>query len=348
MGMKDRVAAVDRAAAAKNRTRLNGTVSSMVKFAAASTPRRVTLMLTAAGAGLVFAASAGAAAVSVDPDGASRDASAMILGPLRAELDAPRPAVPAAANLTAASSAYSLRFAAQAGTRGSRAEFAPPTASSLAGALLTARTSDAAARDGLSAFAARPAVLAYTPSGGQLSVSISEGLSPSSARLGYDPAYAEAAGRAINPALIPDHRNMAVNYEGFFDAPGGQGGLDVGLSPRAGVSLGDDGPAARAGATVRFGRYLGALEGDRPAWWFFAGADRQAVLYDPGQGFDMRDALAMQPYAMVGDAQAGVAVRVGSADVSLAYVHRETRYALPQEDWETSEGFAAFSLTWKR
>ena len=135
---------------------------------------------------------------------------------------------------------------------------------------------------------------------------------------------------------------------GACNAPGGSDGLDIGLSPRAGVSIGEDGPAAAAGATVRLGQYLDEFEDGRPSWWFFAGADRQAVLYDPGQGFDMRDALAMEPYAMVGDAQAGVAMRLRGADVSLAYIHRETRYALPQQSWETNEGFAAFSLTWRR
>ena len=141
---------------------------------------------------------------------------------------------------------------------------------------------------------------------------------------------------------------MAVRYESSFAAPGNAEGLDVGLSPRAGVSLADNGAAAaEAGATVRLGRFVDA-DFDRPAWWFFAGADRQAVMYDPHQGFDVRDALAMEPYAIVGDAQAGVAMRMGGADLSVAYVHRETEYALPQQSWETSEGFAAFSLTWRR
>jgi hypothetical protein len=302
--------------------------------------------LTALSAALLACAGA-QAAESDDPRSASQEMSALIMGPLREDLAAPRPAAPPALDLSAPS-AYTLRYSAAAPSFASDIESAAPAAASFAGALLTARVSDAVTRDGLSAFAAEPAVLTQTPAGGRVSVAISEGWAPGTARLNFDAGYAETAGRALNPALLPDHRNMAVSYEGFFDAPGGSGGMDVGVSPRAGISLGDDGPAARAGATVRFGRYLGEFENERPAWWFFAGADRQAVLYDPGRGFDVRDALAMQPYAMVGDAQAGVAVRVGSADVSLAYVHRETRYALPQEDWETSEGFAAFSLTWKR
>lgn len=273
-------------------------------------------------------------------------AQSMILGPLEAELTAsgidgagfvvPRLRAPT----------YSLKYEPRLPATAPR-EAARPSASLFAGSLLTARSSDLVTRDGLAAFSAQPAVLAYTPSGGAFTVSVSDSANPSAARLGYDPLYAESAGRAINPGLVEGNRRMALGYEGSFNAPGGSDGLDFGVSPRAGVSIGEDGPAARAGATVRLGQYLDAFETDRPAWWLFAGADRQAVMYDPGQGFDVRDALAMQPYAMVGDAQAGVAVRVGSADVSLAYVHRETRYSMPQQGWETSEGFAAFSLTWK-
>lgn len=310
-------------------------------------PRALACAAAAVSAG-VLACAGVQAQEDEDRIAASREMSDLIQGPLRAELDAPRPAAPPAMRLSAPSSAYTLRFAPRLRPAAPDTHSAAPAAASFAGALLTARASDVITRDGLAAFAGQPALLAETPSGGRLSMSISEGWAPNIARLGFDADYAETAGRALNPALLPDHRNMAVSYEGFFDSPGGADGLDVGLSPRAGLALGDDGTAARAGATVRFGRYLGELENDRPAWWFFAGADRQALLYDPGQGFDVRDALVMQPYAMVGDAQAGVAVRVGATDVSLAYVHRETRYSLPQEGWETSEGFAAFSLTWKR
>ena len=310
-------------------------------------PRHIAPLGAALTAALTAALVAGIAAPSAEARQASRDTSAMILGPLRAELDAPRPTAPAAVDLPAAAPGLSLRYFDNAVRFVEPLDSPAPAAASLAGAVLSVRTPDPATRYGLSAFSGRSAVLARTPAGSQLSVSFSE--APSGvARLAFDPASAQSAGRALDPTFSARHRNMAVNYEAFFDAPGRDGGLDVGVSPRAGVALGDDGTAARAGATVRLGQYLGELENDRPAWWFFAGADRQAVLYDPGQGFDVRGALAMQPYAMVGDAQAGVAVRVGSADVSLAYVRRETRYALPQQDWETSEGFAAFSLTWKR
>jgi hypothetical protein len=229
--------------------------------------RRLAPACAALSAALLTCAAAQAAEAD-DPRSASREMSALIMGPLRAELDAPRPAPPPAVDLQSPSSSYTLRYAANAPALNSGSDPAAPAAAAFAGALLTARASDAITRDGLSAFAARQAVLAQTPAGGRVSLSISQGWAPSAARLNFDADYAETAGQALNPALLPDHRNMAVSYEGFFDAPGGAEGLDFGVSPRAGIALGDDGPAARAGATVRFGRYLGEFENDRPAWWF--------------------------------------------------------------------------------
>lgn len=299
--------------------------------------RSVSVSLTA----VSMAVLASAASLAQTP--ASVETRTMILGPLQSEFQAPQTAAP-----RRGSDPYTLRFEAFAPQiETSAIALARPAASRFAEAVLVSHSASIT-RDGLAAFSAQEAVLASSASGSRLSVSMFEAGRPGIARLTYDPAYAETAGSALNPGLAPEYQRMALNYEGVFDTPGGVDGLDVGLSPRAGVSIGDSGPAATAGATVRLGQYLDGFEDDRPAWWFFAGADRQAVLYDPGQGFDMRDGLAMEPYAMVGDAQAGIAMRVRGADVSVAYIHRETRYELPQQAWETTEGFAAFSLTWRR
>lgn len=289
--------------------------------------------------GLLPAAAIGQAPTS--REARSADARSMILGPLVAEMArAPGAASPATPDISA------LRFSADiAPTFSLRTRYAPAPAASLAGSLLTARARDSVSRDALAPFAAPYATLADLGTS-RFAVSLVDGDRPGASRLGFDPAYGESAGRAFG--VEERTRRMAVRYESSFAAPGNAEGLDVGLSPRAGVSLADNGAAAaEAGATVRLGRFVDA-DFDRPAWWFFAGADRQAVMYDPHQGFDVRDALAMEPYAIVGDAQAGVAMRMGGADLSVAYVHRETEYALPQQSWETSEGFAAFSLTWRR
>ncbi len=279
-----------------------------------------------------------------DAPNPSAETRAMILGPLQNEFAAHAPRS-YSVEIRRDANPFALQYQARAPQTdygGSR-----PAAARFAEAALTSHA-DGFARDGLAAFSGQEAVLATTPSGARLSVSMFEADRPDIARLTNDPAYAESAGAALVQGSGLESRRMALNLEGAFNASGGGEGLDIGLSPRAGVSIGEDGTAAAAGATVRLGQYLDDFDDGRPSWWFFAGADRQAVLYDPGQGFDMRDALAMEPYAMVGDAQAGVAMRLRGADVSLAYIHRETRYALPQQSWETSEGFAAFSLTWKR
>ncbi|HBU62718.1 MAG TPA: hypothetical protein DIV98_05800 [Oceanicaulis sp.] len=275
---------------------------------------------------------------------ASQETRAMILGPLQAELAPARPA-PDRSNFAPAQALG--RSPGYIEFIGSDSTTALPDAARLAGVALSVRA-DSAAMEGFSAFYQAGATLVQTPSGGRISVSLFDGRAPDAALSALSDSYADIAGSDLDPAGR-SNRRMTLRYENAFDSPGGPEGLDVGVSPRAGLSIGQDGPAAEAGATVRLGQYLDEGFGEeRPAWWFFAGADQQALMYDPGAGFDMRNALAMGPYATVGDAQAGIAARFGGADISFAYIQRETRYALPNESWETSEGFAAFSLTLRR
>ncbi len=297
-----------------------------------------------AGVALVAGLSCAPAFAQVDDSGVtpSEQMRTMILGPLYEEFERDAPRQPGA-RLAPAPYAASLRFTARpsviADTVSPR-----PAAARFADAVMVARTQSPAG-DRLAAFAGGDATLAYSPTAGRVSVSLFDSAAPNAAFLGFRPDYAESAGRALRQARDRPRR-MALRYERSFDTTGSDG-LDYGLAPRAGVSVGGEGAALETGATVRLGQYINT-EFDRPAWWFFAGADRQAVMYDPGQGFDVRGALAMEPYAIVGDAQAGVAMRVGGTDLSFAYIHRETEYSMPQESWDTREGFAAFSLTWRR
>lgn len=268
----------------------------------------------------------------------------MILGPLQAELAPRRPLT----TQPAFQSPQALgRSPGYLDFIGSDSTASLPDAARLASVALSVRA-DSAAMEGFSAFYQAGATLVETPSGGRLSVALFDGRAPDAALGMLSDSYADIAGSGLDPAGR-SNRRMTLRYETAFDSRGGFDGLDVGLAPRAGVSIGQNGPAAEAGATVRLGQYLDEGFGeDRPAWWLFAGADQQAVMYDPGAGFNMRNAFAMGPYATVGDAQAGIAARFGGADISFAYIQRETRYALPTESWETSEGFAAFSLTLRR
>ena len=200
-----------------------------------------------------------------------------------------------------------------------------------------------------SAFAGLDSPSAYLTDapGGRVSISVYDASSDESLFRLLSPRYVEAGGVPIIGTIRSQEQNFAVLYESGFDAPGSADGLDFGVAQRTAVSLGSDGPAYEAGASVRLGQYLTQSDSE-PAWWFFAGADRQALLYDPSQGFNMRNAVAMESYALVGDAQAGVAVKAFGADLSLAYIHRETTFSLPTHSWDSNEGFAAFSLTIRR
>ncbi|WP_199200508.1 lipid A-modifier LpxR family protein [Alkalicaulis satelles] len=291
-----------------------------------------------AGAGAPAWAGPGAAEAQ-----AGMDMRLSVITPLMEDLRAATPRPPGA-QLELGSA--SLRFDADIPDFSTRQDETRPGASRLASAILSARAPEIA-RDMLSGFEASETLISATPSGGRLTLSLMDAEAPSAMVLAFGPDFAEAAGRALTGERERPRR-MALRYEGAFDSTGSDG-LDFGLSPRAGVSFGDYGPAAQAGATVRLGRFIGEDAGQsRPAWWLFAGADRQALLYDPGAGFTRLGAFTVAPYALVGDAQAGVAMRMGGADLSLAYIRRETSYSLPAQSWDTQEGFAAFSLTLRR
>lgn len=152
----------------------------------------------------------------------------------------------------------------------------------------------------------------------------------------------------IDPAIVIPGRqtgsSVSVDYVTRFDSPGGADGLDLTIEPRAGLSFGPEGSGAGAGAQVRLGRYL-QEDAARPSWYFFAGAERRALLYDPGQGWNMRGAMTLEPYAVVGDAQAGVAMRLGDNDLSFAYVRRERSARIGIDDYDAADDFAAFSLS---
>ena len=149
----------------------------------------------------------------------------------------------------------------------------------------------------------------------------------------------------LNPEQ--DRSAVAVAYQRSFDTYGGADELDVSLIPRAGVSVGADGTSAGAGAELRIGQHLGqSLEGE-PRWYMFAGADRRALMYNPAEGADFSDAMALTRREVIGDAQAGVAVRFGDADLSVAYVRREYQHTAGVTSFDETEEFGAVTLNWR-
>lgn len=282
--------------------------------------------------GAALAALSGAAfGQALDLD-TSEQTDSMILGPLMDEVEGEATPAPARFETVTVTPSY-VEY------HGSR-----PDASRFARSGLTAQGALPRAA-GLSGFSAQSTTIAGDGTS-RLSISLSGDVERDPLFSGPAPAYIEAGGMRLTGFGEEAPRVVGLRYETGFDAEGDS--LDFGLAPRAGVRLGEFASGYEAGATFRVGQYIREeLEG-RPAWWLFAGADREAVRYNPGQRLDMRDALAHSDYTMVGDAQAGLAMRLGGANVSVAYVQRETVYSIPTRSWETREDFAAFTLSWKR
>ena len=123
------------------------------------------------------------------------------------------------------------------------------------------------------------------------------------------------------------------------------GGVDMDLTPHAGLGLSTGGPSAEAGAMVRLGAHLqdtliGGLSGlgvrritrggdNAGRFYFYASASGRAV--DFGMTRDTPGDPQRMGWAsdgageMISDAQAGMAWRKGALQASFGYVHREIR-----------------------
>jgi len=130
-------------------------------------------------------------------------------------------------------------------------------------------------------------------------------------------------------------------------------GLDLQLTPKAAVSFDDETSSAVVGALVKIGDDL--REGSdlkANTWYFFAGADAEAVTYSPNSVRRMTSGnFHLQDRIIVGDAQAGIGYRIGDADLSLGYFRREiSSFSTndPMDDFSKTENAAALSFTWRR
>lgn len=125
-----------------------------------------------------------------------------------------------------------------------------------------------------------------------------------------------------------------------------QTGLDLSLTPRAALRFNDESSSAVVGAVVEIGEDLRkGSDLDNNTWYFFAGADAEALTYSPNSvGRLTSGQFHLQDRIIVGDAQAGLGYRIGDADVSLSYLRREAT----AEDFSFKEDAAALSFTWKR
>lgn len=110
-------------------------------------------------------------------------------------------------------------------------------------------------------------------------------------------------------------------------------GLEVSLTPHAGVGFGSEGGSAEAGATLRIGSGLDRMVpegrdafGDKARWYVYAAGSKRAVGYNFARTRDgdfARSGMTHDAGAFLGDASIGVAWRRGPVQSSFGLVYRE-------------------------
>ena len=130
-------------------------------------------------------------------------------------------------------------------------------------------------------------------------------------------------------------------------------GLDLSITPRAQIQQNQAGSnVSRTGAELRLGpnlvdRDLRGTDAPAPSWYFFVGADNEALVWNLADKRAM-NGVALRDQATVGDLQAGIAWSVKSGgQMSLGLVERELRFndIAGENDVERKDHFAAFSYT---
>jgi len=130
-------------------------------------------------------------------------------------------------------------------------------------------------------------------------------------------------------------------------------GFDLSITPRAQIQRNQaGGNVARTGAEVRLGtnlvdRDLRGKSVPQPSWYFFVGADNEALVWNLADKQAM-NGLALRDQATVGDLQAGVAWSTGgSGQMSFGLVERELEFndITGDHDVKRKDHFAAFSYT---
>lgn len=130
-------------------------------------------------------------------------------------------------------------------------------------------------------------------------------------------------------------------------------GLDLSITPRAQIQRNQAGNnVARTGAEVRVGpnlvdRDLRGKSAQLPSWYFFVGADNEALVWNAADRTAM-DGLTLRDQATVGDLQAGLAMSTGKgSQMSFGLVERKLEFndITGDHDIKRRDRFAAFSFT---
>lgn len=138
-------------------------------------------------------------------------------------------------------------------------------------------------------------------------------------------------------------------------------GLEVSLTPHAGIGVGSRGGSAEAGATLRVGGSLGKVVpegseafGERARWYLYAAGSGTAVGYNFARNRDgdfARSGVSHDSGRFLGDASIGVALRKGDMQGSFGIVYREIEAEGLRGgegfDRDVAEGLVAFQLSIK-
>jgi hypothetical protein len=138
-------------------------------------------------------------------------------------------------------------------------------------------------------------------------------------------------------------------------------GLEVTLTPHAGVGVGDRGGRAEAGATLTIGSGVDGMVpegteafGERARWYLYAAGSGTAVGYNFARNRDgdyARSGVSRDSGSFLGDASVGVALRRGHMQGSFGLVYRELEAEGLRGgegfDRDVTEGLVAFQLSIK-
>ncbi|MEL7546682.1 MAG: hypothetical protein AAGJ84_08530 [Pseudomonadota bacterium] len=173
-------------------------------------------------------------------------------------------------------------------------------------------------------------------------------------RLYSAPILTEFAGIRERQSLQSEPREVRyLGAEWSLSAPSERTGLgfDVDVTPRVSYSRDGDFATRRVGGEVRIGQQFDR-RGERhviDGWSLFAGADGEALMWEPGAGGSMSvDRMALRDTVTVGDMQAGIAFQMGPGQISLSYIRREVEYSEKNLGASQNEEFAGITFSIRR
>lgn len=164
----------------------------------------------------------------------------------------------------------------------------------------------------------------------------------------------DVAANRIGASLSPVPREQKqLSAELAFSAPAEQTGLgfDVGIAPRVEITRDGQYASRRFGGEVRVGQNFDkrGKEGPESGWYLFAGADGEALVWEPDQaGSVSAGEMALRDKVTVGDIQAGVSIQRGPGQISFSYIRREVEYHERNLGASENEDFAGVTFTIKR